>query len=126
MNLFLDYLNKHITGSEHMLRGRMKKSYDRIVKAAKLSAEPTYCKWLHNKINTYYPEFVSHHIDTNNVFQFDEPTATSWAIKNIPDFEFLVQMIAAAHFTSWFGKWLSISKIADMGHRLDTTDFEFE
>jgi len=116
MTLFLDYLNRHISGSEHMLRGRMKKSYDRIVKAAKLSAEPTYCKWLANKIYTYHPQHT----------WVDEPTATSWAINNIPDFEFLVQMIAAAHFTSWFGKWLSINKSADMGHRLDKTDFTFD
>jgi len=116
MELFNSYLERHIEGSEHMLRGRMKKSYDKVLVQCRNSAEPAYTKWLANKIYTYYP---------GNAW-VDEPTGTAWALRNIPNFEFLVQMIVAAHFTSWFGKWLSISKYADMSHKLDMTDFEFE
>jgi hypothetical protein len=126
MELFLSYLNRHIDGSEHRLREKMKKSFDRIVKACKLSAEPAYSKWLHNKLLTYYPEFLQHDIDSTDPFKFDEPIATAWALEHIPDFEFLVQLIVAAHFQSWFGQWLSIKKTADMSHKSDMTDFEFE
>ena len=119
MELFNGYLERHIEGSEHMLRGRMKKSYDKVLKQCRDAAEPAYTKWLANKIYTYYP---------GNTW-VDEPTSTSWALRKIPGFEFLVQMIAAAHFTSFFGKWISISKHAEMTHRTavaDMTDFEFE
>jgi hypothetical protein len=117
MELFNSYLNRHIEGSEHMLRGRMKKSYDKVLVQCRNAAGPTYTKWLANKIYTYYP---------GNAW-VDEPTGTAWALRNIADFEFLVQMIAASHFISFFGKWISISKNTDIANKKDNiTDFEFE
>jgi len=110
----MNYLNRHIDGSEKMLRGRMKKSYDKVLMQCKTSAESAYTKWLVNKMFTYYP---------GNTW-IDEPTATAWALRNIPDFEFLIQLIVAAHFQAWFGQWISTNKHVD--GKKNTVDFEFE
>jgi hypothetical protein len=116
MELFNSYLERHIDGSEHMLRRRMKKSYDKVLRQCRNAVEPAYTKWLASKIYTYYP---------GNAW-VDEPTGTAWALRNIPDFEFLVQMIAAAHFTAFFGKWIRIDKNFSISQNTDTIDFEFE
>ena len=116
MELFNSYLERHIEGSEHMLRGRMKKSYEKVLMQCLKSAEPTYTKWLEKKIFTYYP---------GNAW-VDEPTGTTWALRNIPDFEFLVQMIAAAHFTAFFGKWITLIKKNNLVQKDEKIDFDFE
>lgn len=115
MKLFLEILDKHVKAHEHSVRMKAKKKYDHIYQVMIKNARAHYEKWLHTKFYNYFPHLT--YIDVDQ--------ATELAEREIPDFEFLVRMIAASYYITHFGQWVLQSKVK-ANPATGMADFEFE